>query len=91
MSDPHDLPEGEAPRWLDDPRHQDWVFWGVVVAYVAVVGAGFLPYERHSSFAFESIPAFQALYGLGCCIGLVLGSTWLRTFLMRDEDYYDDP
>ena len=93
MSDPHGTPrpEGEAPDWLDDPRHRGWIFWGVVGLYVVVVLAGFLPYARHPYFDFESIPAFQALYGLGCCIGLVLGASWLRTWLMRDEDYYDGP
>ena len=83
-------PEGEAPRWLDDPANRDRIFWSVVVAYLLSIVAGFLPYERHPYFPFEQIPAFAALYGLVCCVGLVLVAAWMRTFLMRGEDYYDD-
>lgn len=91
MSDHPELPEGEAPRWLDNPANGNKVFWAVVVAFLAFLVAGLLPlYERHPHFPFEELGFFSAIYGLACCIGLVLGATWLRTWLMRPEDYYDD-
>lgn len=93
MTDPHHdgahLPEGESPRWLDHPRNREKVYWFVVANFAFWVAAGFLPYEHHPYFAFETVPGFAAFYGLVCCIGLVLAAAWMRTFLMRSEDYYD--
>ena len=84
------LPEGETPRWLDDPASRDKVFWFVVASFVVSVLASAAPYERHPYFSFEEMPAFSAVYGLTCCIGLVLAAAQMRTFLMREESYYDD-
>ena len=33
--------------------------------------------------------SFYALYGFFACVILVIIAKWMRTFLMRDEDYYD--
>jgi hypothetical protein len=87
----HDpVPEGEAPRWLDDPANRNRVFQATAAAWVAFMVAGLLPYERHPYFAVEQLPGFAGLYGLTAFIGLVLAATWMRTWLERPEDYYDD-
>lgn len=75
---------------LDSPATGRRAFWGVAVVFVASVLVGLLPYERHPHFPMEAVPGFQAVFGLTGCIGLVLGAAWLRTWLMRREDYYDD-
>jgi hypothetical protein len=86
----HDqLPEGESPRWLDYPHNRRKIFWSVVAAYVISLLAGAAPYEKHPYFAFEQIPGFAGFYGLVSFLGLVLTATWMRTWLMRPEDYYD--
>ena len=44
--------------------------------------------HRHTYLDIEKIPAFYAGYGFVGCVLLVLIAKWMRTFLMRDEDYY---
>lgn len=88
MSHEPQLPPGEAPRWLDHPENRTEVFWSVVAAYVATIVAGFFVHW-HPHFSFEQVPGFFAIFGLLCSIGLVLGAAWLRTWIMRDEDYYE--
>jgi len=46
--------------------------------------------HRHTSHNWESLWAFYPLYGFIGCVVLVFIATWMRTFLMRPEDYYDD-
>ncbi len=43
---------------------------------------------RHASNPLEKIWGFYALYGFIGCVVLVLVAKWMRTFLMRDENYY---
>ncbi len=80
----------EEPWWLDKPENRTKIFYGVALMWAGFGLAGALPYEHHPYIAHESFFAFQGVYGLVCCIGLVLAARWLRTFLMRDEDYYDE-
>lgn len=47
--------------------------------------------HRHSYHPWESLPAFYPLYGFVGCVVLVLVAKWMRTFLMRDEAYYEAP
>jgi len=44
--------------------------------------------HRHTYLDIEKIPAFYAVYGFVGCVLLVLIAKWMRSFLMRDEDYY---
>lgn len=44
--------------------------------------------HRHTYLDIEKVPAFYAAYGFVGCVLLVLIAKWMRTFLMRDEDYY---
>ncbi len=46
--------------------------------------------HRHISHSWEALWGFYPLYGFVGCVVLVLIATWMRTFLMRPEDYYDD-
>ncbi len=55
---------------------------GLLVALELVV-------HRHTYHDWENVPAFYALYGFMGCVVLVLVAKWMRTFLMRAEDYYD--
>ncbi len=45
--------------------------------------------HRHSVHPWEWFWGFYAIYGFVGCTVLVLVATWMRTFLMRSEDYYD--
>ena len=45
--------------------------------------------HRHMMHPWEGLLAFYAVYGFVGCVVLVLIAKWMRTFLMRDEDYYE--
>jgi hypothetical protein len=47
-------------------------------------------YTKHGHYAFENIPGFHAAYGFVSCVLLVIAATFMRRFVKRDEDYYDD-
>ncbi|NRA72752.1 MAG: hypothetical protein HRU24_17260 [Gammaproteobacteria bacterium] len=46
--------------------------------------------HRHISHDWEILWGFYPLFGFVACVLLVLAATWMRTFLMRDEDYYSN-
>ena len=46
--------------------------------------------HRHVVHSWENLWGFYPLYGFIGCVVLVLVATWMRTFLMRPEGYYDD-
>lgn len=74
--------------WLDDPANVRRVVWALV-AVCALLLAADAVFDRHPEFALEGWFGFYAVFGFVMCVGLVLGAKWMRTFLMRDEDYYD--
>ena len=45
--------------------------------------------HRHVEHSWENIWGFYPIYGFVGCVVLVFVATWMRTFLMRSEDYYD--
>ncbi|KAA9130291.1 hypothetical protein F3N42_13210 [Marinihelvus fidelis] len=82
MSDEH------STDWLDQPKNQRLIRVSLYVACAILVVVDFFVH-RHIMFAIEKIPAFYALFGFVACVVLVWIATWMRKFLMRDEDYYD--
>lgn len=45
--------------------------------------------DRYTYHSWENVWAFYPIYGFVGCVVLVVIAKWMRTFLMRDEDYYD--
>lgn len=45
--------------------------------------------HRHVIHSWENLWGFYPIYGFVGCVVLVLVATWMRTFLMRSEDYYE--
>ena len=82
-----ETPEHER-TWIDYPKNVDrivYTLYGVCVLLIVID-----PFvHKHSPFAIEHAWGFYAFYGFIACVGLVLTSKWLRTILMRPEDYYD--
>lgn len=75
-------------HWLYRPenRRPIWIAFAIVLA--ATVAAGFLV-DMHPHFAFESWPAFFAIYGFLACVVLVFGAKLLGVLLKRPDTYYD--
>ena len=80
--------QGERRWWLDDPRNVTKIVWALVVVCAALFFAD-ASYEKHGHFAIERLFGFFAIFGFVVCVALVLVAKWLRTLLMRPEDYYE--
>jgi len=46
--------------------------------------------HRHVMHSWENLWGFYPIYGFVGCVILVIVATWMRNFIMRDEDYYDE-
>lgn len=46
--------------------------------------------HRHVYHSLENVWLFYPVYGFIGCVLLVLVASWMRTFLMRGESYYED-
>lgn len=89
MPQPHQPPPGERPRWLDERRNVDKVYYALIAA-CGLSAAVDLFYHRHGHFAVESWWGAYGIYGFVSCVALVLVAKELRKLLKRDEDYYGD-
>jgi len=45
--------------------------------------------HKHADFPWEDAPDFFAVYGFVSCVGLIFIAKLLRTFIKRDEEYYE--
>jgi len=78
----------ERRYWLDEPRNVKKIVWALVVVCIGLFFA-YAFYEKHAETEVEYLFGFYAVFGFTVYVGLVLIAKWLRTFLMRPEDYYD--
>ncbi len=78
----------ERRYWLDDPRNVKKIIWALVVVCIGLFFADAF-YAKHAETEVEYLFGFYAVFGFIVYVGLVLFAKWLRTFLMRPEDYYD--
>jgi len=79
----------EPKGFFDKPENISKMLKVFYVICALLVVADFLVH-RHIYHSWENIPAFYAIYGFVGCSILVFVAKWMRTFLMRDEDYYDE-
>ncbi len=88
----HGAPPGERPRWLDEPKNIDRMFWilvGLCVFLVAIDVGLFFFSPRKAHWDWEKIPGFYGAFGFAAFWCIVLIGKHLRKLLKRDEDYYD--
>ena len=61
--------------------------------YILIIGALLIlldfTFHRHEYFSFAEIYGFPAFFGFISFVFIVMLGKWLRKFLMRKEDYYD--
>lgn len=84
MAEQHE-PNGffDKPENIKKMLNVFYVICGLLVVVDFIV-------HRHIYHSWENIPAFYAIYGFVGCSLLVFVAKWMRTFLMRKEDYYDE-
>lgn len=89
MSDHHGSAGDTRKYWLDDKRNVQKLIYAVyAVCALLFVADAF--YEKHPHFQGESVFGFYALFGFAAFFGIVLAGKFLRNFIKRDEDYYDE-
>ena len=78
----------DKPDFFDNPdniRKLLRVFYGICILLFALD----FVIHRHTEFRWEGLPGFYPIYGFAGCVILVFAAKWMRTFLMRPQDYYD--
>ncbi len=75
-------------HFFDNPRNIQIVLYLLYTCCILLFILDFI-IHRHTYHHWEGLLGFHAVYGFIGCVVLVLVAKWMRTFLMRDEDYYD--
>lgn len=84
----------EKKYFFDKPDNMKWffrIFYGILMFFVVIDFVfPFLFGHKHADFAWESWPAFYAVFGFVAFVILVFGAKYiLRPLVKRREDYYD--
>ena len=80
--------DNEKKYFFDNPKNIQRVLYGLYASCVLLFLLDFV-IHRHTLHDLEKIWGFYSIYGFVGCVILVLVAKWMRTFLMRPEDYYD--
>lgn len=75
-------------HFFDNPRNVKIILYLLYISCLILFILDFI-IHRHTYHQWEGLLGFYAVYGFIGCVVLVLIAKWMRTFLMRDEDYYD--
>jgi len=79
---------GDDIALFDNPKNVKRVLYFLYGSCVLLFALDFV-IHRHTTHSWENLWGFYAIFGFIGCVVLVLVATWMRTFLMRPEDYYD--
>ncbi|ABZ77909.1 hypothetical protein Shal_3363 [Shewanella halifaxensis HAW-EB4] len=74
---------------FDNPKNIKRVLYLLYTCCTLLVVLDFV-IHRHVYHSWENLPLFYPIYGFVGCVILVFVAKWMRTFLMRPEDYYDN-
>lgn len=80
--------ENEKKHLFDNPDNVKRVLHILYACCVLLFVLDFV-IHRHVMHSWENLWGFYPVYGFVGCVILVLVAKWMRTFLMRAEDYYD--
>lgn len=78
----------EKQHLFDNPKNIRRVLALLYVSCILLFILDFIVH-RHLLHRWEGLLGFYAVYGFVGCVVLVLVAKWMRTFLMRGEEYYD--
>ncbi len=80
--------ENDKKHLFDNPKNIKRLLTGFYICCVLLLLLDFV-IHRHTYHSWEELWGFYPLYGFVGCVVLVFVASWMRTFLMRPEDYYD--
>jgi len=80
--------ETEKKYLFDKPKNIKRVLYFLYGSCVLLFLLDFV-IHRHIAHDWENLWGFYPVYGFVGCVVLVIVAKWMRTFLMRPEDYYD--
>lgn len=96
----HNHTHNSANKHRHDDNHQpsgffyreDVIRWILRIFYAGALALLLVDFfiHRHIVTDVEKLPTFYALYGFVACVVLVVIAKWMRIFLIRSEDYYDE-
>ncbi|WP_299793129.1 hypothetical protein [uncultured Shewanella sp.] len=78
----------EKQYFFDQPKNVKRILYLLYACCALLVALEFV-IHRHVYHSWENLIGFYPIYGFVGCVILVLIARWMRTFLMRSEDYYD--
>ena len=81
--------DNEKKHFFDDPNNIKRVLYVFYACGVILFALDFV-IHRHVYHSWENLWGFYPVFGFVACVILVLIAKWMRTFLMRPEDYYDE-
>ncbi len=81
--------ENEKKYLFDKPENVQRLLYFLYICCALLLALDFV-IHRHVMHSWENLWGFYPLYGFVGCVVLVLVATWMRTFLMRPENYYAD-
>lgn len=73
---------------FDTPENVQMVLYILYICCGLLFALDFI-LHRHILHPWEGLLGFYAIYGFVGCVLLVLIAKWMRTFLMREENYYE--
>ena len=81
--------ENEKKYLFDNPKNVKRILHLLYASCVLLFALDFV-IHRHVVHNWENLWGFYPIYGFVGCVILVLVATWMRTFLMRPEEYYGE-
>ena len=81
--------ENEKKYLFDNPNNIKRVLY-LLYGCCALLFALDFVIHRHVIHELENLWGFYPVYGFVGCVVLVLVAKWMRSFLMRPENYYDE-
>lgn len=78
----------EKTYFFDKPQNVKYVLYALYTICGLLLALDFVVH-RHIYHSWENLWGFYPLYGFVGCVLLVVIAKWMRTFLMRGEQYYE--
>ncbi len=79
----------KTKHFFDNPGNVELVIYSLYVCCGLLLLLDFIVH-RHTYHEWENLLGFYSIYGFVACTAIVFGSKVLRTFVEREEEFYND-